>query len=366
MFEFEKIKSFAQDGNAHSAGHLNTNIALGQPLLTVSNLVTSFHVGGKWVNAVDNCSFQVRKGRTLGIVGESGCGKSVTSLSIMRLIPSPPGRISSGEIEFEGQNLLHLKESEIRKIRGNRISMIFQEPMTSLNPVFTVGNQISEVYRLHKGASKREARELSIEMLTAVKIPSPEKRIDEYPHQLSGGMRQRVMIAMALACKPSLLIADEPTTALDVTIQAQILDLMNDLQNQQKMSTILITHDLGVVAETCEDVVVMYAGRVVERASVQELFTNPRHPYTQGLMESIPKLGVKQERLKTIPGLVPSLGNFPKGCRFQDRCRLASSECRDAEPELRKVPSAFSGVQAQALAKEGISTGTEVACFKAT
>ena len=319
-----------------------------EAVLEVRNLVTSFHVGGRWVNAVDDCSFQVRKGKTLGIVGESGCGKSVTSLSIMRLIPQPPGRITSGSIHFEGRDLLALRENEMRKIRGNRISMIFQEPMTSLNPVFTIGNQIGEVFKLHKGANGRQARELSIEMLRAVKIPSPEQRVDEYPHQLSGGMRQRVMIAMALACKPALLIADEPTTALDVTIQAQILNLMNDLQEQQGMSTLLITHDLGVVAETCEDVVVMYAGRVVERATAKALFASPKHPYTQGLMESIPRLGRKTDRLKTIPGLVPSLGNFPQGCRFQDRCPLATEECRVAEPSLRKL-----------------SNGSEAACIKA-
>ena len=317
-------------------------------VLDVRGLVTSFHVGGRTINAVDNCSFSVKKGRTLGIVGESGCGKSVTSLSIMRLIPSPPGKIASGQILFEGIDLLALKEDEMRKIRGNRVSMIFQEPMTSLNPVFTIGNQIGEVFRLHKGASKKQARELSIDMLRQVKIPSPESRVDEYPHQLSGGMRQRIMIAMALACKPSLLIADEPTTALDVTIQAQILALMNDLRRETGMSTLLITHDLGVVAETCDDVVVMYAGRVVERATAKELFANPKHPYTRGLMDSIPKLGQHQHRLKTIPGLVPSLGNLPKGCRFQDRCPLASEECRQVDPQLRKL-----------------ANGTEAACIKA-
>jgi oligopeptide/dipeptide ABC transporter ATP-binding protein len=317
-------------------------------VLEVKNLVTSFQIRGNWVHAVDDCSFKVPKGKTLGIVGESGCGKSVTSLSIMRLIPTSGGRITSGQILFEGQDLLLIKEKEMRKIRGNRISMIFQEPMTSLNPVFTVGNQVGEVFQLHKGASTKQARELSIEMLRAVKIPSPEKRVDDYPHQLSGGMRQRVMIAMALACQPSLLIADEPTTALDVTIQAQILELMNDLQEEKGMSTVLITHDLGVVAETCHDVVVMYAGRMVEKSSAVSLFENPQHPYTKGLMNSIPKLGSKQKRLNTIPGLVPSLGNFPKGCRFQDRCSLAGPECKEAEPTLKKM-----------------ANGAEVACFKA-
>jgi len=328
--------------NSHEAAGTASKV------LEVRGLITSFQVGGRYVNAVDDCSFRVRKGKTLGIVGESGCGKSVTSLSIMRLIPSPPGRITSGQILFEGNDLLKLPENEMRKIRGNRISMIFQEPMTSLNPVFTVGNQIGEVFRLHKGANRREARERSIEMLAAVKIPSPEQRVDEYPHQLSGGMRQRVMIAMALACKPALLIADEPTTALDVTIQAQILALMNELQQTQGMSTVLITHDLGVVAETCEDVVVMYAGRVVERATARQLFEDPKHPYTQGLMESIPRLGVKKARLKTIPGMVPSLGNLPQGCRFADRCPKVSNECRETDPALRVL-----------------SGGSEAACIKA-
>ncbi|MEN9808941.1 MAG: hypothetical protein RLZZ488_508 [Pseudomonadota bacterium] len=315
-------------------------------LLEVKNLVTSFKIGGREFNAVDNCSFSVRRGKTLGIVGESGCGKSVTSLSVMRLIPSPPGSIRSGEILFEGRNLLKLSEEEMRTLRGNKISMIFQEPMTSLNPVFTIGDQISEVFRIHRGKSKKEARELSIEMLRKVRIPSPEQRIDEYPHQLSGGMRQRVMIAIALACEPKLLIADEPTTALDVTIQAQILALMNELQQERDMSTILITHDLGVVAETCDDVVVMYGGQIVERSTAEQLFRQPKHPYTLGLLESIPRLGEKRERLKTIPGIVPSLGNFPAGCRFQDRCPFVTSQCRQSIPELRKL-----------------ADGSEVACF---
>lgn len=308
-----------------------------ETVLSVENLVTSFKVSGREINAVDNCSFIVKKGKTLGIVGESGCGKSVTSQSLMRLIPNPPGKISSGNIIFENKNLLSLSESEMRSVRGNKISMIFQEPMTSLNPVYTIGNQIAEVFTLHKGATRKEARALSIEMLQLVRIPSPEKRIDDYPHQLSGGMRQRVMIAIALACKPSLLIADEPTTALDVTIQAQILALMNNLQKENGMSTILITHDLGVVAETCDDVVVMYAGKIVEQASTKEIFANPKHPYTIGLLNSIPKLGEKKHRLNTIPGIVPSLSNLPQGCRFQDRCSLASNECKIKEPELKTL-----------------------------
>ncbi len=317
-------------------------------VLTVENLVTSFKIAGREVNAVDHCSFSVQKGKTLGIVGESGCGKSVTSLSIMRLIPTPPGQIKSGKIVFENKNLIEISEKEMRSIRGNKISMIFQEPMTSLNPVYTIGNQIAEVFLLHKKVTKKEARELSIEMLRQVRIPSPEKRIDDYPHQLSGGMRQRVMIAIALACKPTLLIADEPTTALDVTIQAQILALMNNLQQENGMSTILITHDLGVVAETCDDVVVMYAGKIVEKASTKEIFTNPKHPYTIGLLNSIPRLGEKKERLNTIPGIVPSLAKLPKGCRFQDRCSLASDECKNSEPILKEV-----------------SNGKFVACIKA-
>ncbi|BBH54600.1 ABC transporter ATP-binding protein [Fluviispira sanaruensis] len=306
-------------------------------ILKVENLITNFNVSGKNIFAVDDCSFHVNKGKTLGIVGESGCGKSVTSLSIMRLIPSPPGKISSGKIFFEKKNLLQLSEKEMQSIRGNRISMIFQEPMTSLNPVYTIGYQIAEVFILHKGANHKDARDLSIEMLKQVRIPSPEKRFNEYPHQLSGGMRQRIMIAIALACKPALLIADEPTTALDVTIQAQILALMNNLQKENGMSTILITHDLGVVAETCDDVVVMYAGKVVEKSSAKELFTNPKHPYTIGLLNSIPKLGEKKHRLNTIPGIVPSLANLPKGCRFQDRCPLATKECKETEPELKLI-----------------------------
>lgn len=319
-----------------------------EAVLSVENLVTSFKISGREVNAVDDCSFSVKKGKTLGIVGESGCGKSVTSLSLMRLIPNPPGKIVSGKIIFENKNLLNLTEKEMRSVRGNKISMIFQEPMTSLNPVYTIGNQIAEVFILHKGATKKQARELSIEMLRQVRIPSPEKRIDEYPHQLSGGMRQRVMIAIAIACKPSLLIADEPTTALDVTIQAQILALMNNLQKENGMSTILITHDFGVVAETCDDVAVMYAGKIVEKASTKDIFSNPKHPYTIGLLNSIPKLGEKKHRLNTIPGIVPALSKLPQGCRFQDRCSLVSEECKQKEPELISI-------------KED----KQVACFKA-
>lgn len=311
--------------------------------LSVENLTTSFRVGQRLLHAVEECSFSVMRGQTLGLVGESGCGKSVTSLSIMRLIPEPPGKITSGRILFEGRDLLQLSEAEMRKIRGNRISMIFQEPMTSLNPVYTIGNQIGEVFRLHKGANKAEARERSIEILKKVKIPSAEKRVDEYPHQLSGGMRQRVMIAMALACEPTVLIADEPTTALDVTIQAQILDLMNQLQEETGMATVLVTHDLGVVAETCQNVCVMYAGRIVESGPVEEIFNQPKHPYTRGLLASIPRLGKQEKRLSTIPGLVPSIGSFPKGCRFQDRCNFKQNICIEREPHLRD----FAGSRSQ-------------------
>jgi peptide/nickel transport system ATP-binding protein len=305
-------------------------------ILQVENLTVAFKIGNTYVNAVEDCSFSLQQAKTLGIVGESGCGKSVTSLALMRLIQEPPGKIAKGRVLLEDQNLLALSKEDMRLIRGNRMSMIFQEPMTSLNPVFTVGDQIAEVFITHKQASRKEARDLSIAMLEQVHIPDAASRFDDYPHQLSGGMRQRIMIAMALACQPLVLIADEPTTALDVTIQAQILALMNRLQQKNKMSTILITHDLGVVAETCDDVIVMYAGRIVERTSTKDLFSSPLHPYTQGLLESIPRLGQKKERLPTIAGIVPSLGKFPHGCRFRDRCPLASAECAQAEPLLEE------------------------------
>ena len=303
-------------------------------LLEVKNLVTSFHTERGVVRAVDGVSFNIPKGKTVGLVGESGCGKSVTSLSILRLIQSPPGKITNGEILFEGEDLLKLNDAQMRKVRGNRISMIFQEPMTSLNPVFTIGNQIGEVFRIHQGADKKEARDRAIEMLRLVKIPAPEKRVDEYPHQLSGGMRQRVMIAMALACRPELLIADEPTTALDVTIQAQILDLMAELQQELNMSILMITHDLGVVAEVCDHVIVMYCGKIAEEAPVEQIFNAPQHPYTIGLLSSIPKLGEKVDVLPTIEGNVPSPGNLPRGCRFQDRCNKVHDQCRQEEPAL--------------------------------
>ena len=312
-------------------------------VLEVKNLRTSFFTDEGEVKAVDDVSFNVYKGKTLGIVGESGCGKSVTSLSIMRLIPTPPGRIVGGEILYQGKDLLKLELSQMRSIRGNEISMIFQEPMTSLNPVFTVGNQICEAIALHQKLPRGEVRNKAIEMLTLVGIPSPEKRIDDYPHQLSGGMRQRVMIAMALSCNPNLLIADEPTTALDVTIQAQILDLLKGLQSKVGMGMVLITHDLGVVAEVADEVIVMYAGRVVEQGTVQEIFGNPKHPYTKGLLNSIPTLNkdptgkVKKKRLETIPGIVPNLLHLPRGCRFQDRCSYVIEECKPKEPDLRVI-----------------------------
>ncbi|MDX9731119.1 MAG: ABC transporter ATP-binding protein [Bdellovibrionales bacterium] len=309
-------------------------------LLEVKNLKTGFKTDDGHFLAVDDVSFKLEEGKTLGIVGESGCGKSVTSLSIMRLIPNPPGKIEGGEILFNGKNLLTLSDEEMRKIRGNDIAMIFQEPMTSLNPVFTVGNQIGEAIELHqKGLSKQQVREKTIEMLKLVGIPEPSKRVDDYPHQLSGGMRQRMMIAMALSCNPRLLIADEPTTALDVTIQAQILDLVRKLQKDFNASMILITHDLGVVAETCDDVAVMYAGKIIEYGSVEDIFYRPKHRYTQGLLNSIPhfETGHRLERLETIPGLVPSMFNLPKGCRFQERCKFKQADCMQAQPALTSV-----------------------------
>jgi oligopeptide/dipeptide ABC transporter ATP-binding protein len=314
-----------------------------QKILEVKDLQTSFFTERGELKAVDHVSFDLYAGKTLGIVGESGCGKSVTSLSIMRLIPNPPGKIVGGEILYKGRDLLTLSMDEMRKVRGNEISMIFQEPMTSLNPVYTIGNQLVEAILLHQDLSKGEAINKAVEMLRLVGIPAPEKRIKDYPHQLSGGMRQRVMIAMALSCNPNILIADEPTTALDVTIQAQILDLLRDLQQKTGLALMLITHDLGVVAEMAHEVVVMYAGNVVERASVKDIFKSPKHPYTQGLLNSIPVLSkdptgkVKKSRLEPIPGIVPSLFDLPTGCRFQERCKFASEECKTSEPPLRQL-----------------------------
>jgi peptide/nickel transport system ATP-binding protein len=306
-------------------------------LLEVRNLGTYFNVEGGEFRAVDGVSFALEPGRTLGIVGESGCGKSVTALSIMGLIPNPPGRIVGGEVLFEGVDLLRLKPAEMRARRGNQISMIFQEPMTSLNPAFTVGDQIVEVILRHRAVSKQEARSHAIEMLRRVRIPSPERRFEEYPHKLSGGMRQRVMIAMALACDPQLLIADEPTTALDVTIQAQILDLMRRLRDETGAAIMVITHDLGVIAEIAHEVIVMYAGRVIERAEVGALFRDPQHPYTIGLLGSIPRLTTEQARLTTIEGVVPNPLAIPAGCRFHPRCPFAIDECLRVDPPLREI-----------------------------
>ncbi|NCO24377.1 MAG: dipeptide/oligopeptide/nickel ABC transporter ATP-binding protein [Candidatus Infernicultor aquiphilus] len=306
-------------------------------LLKVKNLKTYFFTHEGTVKAVDEVSFSVNQGKTLGLVGESGCGKSVTALSIMRLIPNPPGKIVSGEIWFEGKNLLKLNEKEIRKIRGKKISMIFQEPMTSLDPVFTIGHEIVEAIQLHQGLNKDEAKKKAIEALKIVGIPDAEKRIDHYPHQLSGGMRQRVMIAMALSCNPTLLIADEPTTALDVTIQAQILRLINDLKDKFGASVMLITHNLGVIAEMCDYVAVMYAGHIVEYTNVDTLFYNPLHPYTRGLHKSMPRLDLEVERLDTIKGLVPNLLDLPSGCPFHPRCDFSFKRCVEEMPELIEV-----------------------------
>ena len=306
-------------------------------LLVVKNLKTHFFTHEGTVKAVDGISFSLNKGETLGLVGESGCGKSVSSLSIMRLIPDPPGKIVDGEIWFEGKNLLKLDLKKMRDIRGKKISMIFQEPMTSLDPVFTIGSEIMETIQLHQGLKKEQARKRAINILKIVGFPDPEVRINNYPHQLSGGMRQRAMIAMALSCNPTLLIADEPTTALDVTIQAQILKLINDLKKEFGTSVLLITHDLGVIAEMCEYVAVMYAGHIVEYTDVNTLFSNPLHPYTLGLNKSIPRMDTEVERLDTIKGLVPNLLNLPPGCPFYPRCDYRLKKCLQEMPELVEV-----------------------------
>ena len=313
----------------------------GGHLLTVDGLRTHFFTFEGVARAVEDVAFHLDRGEVLGVVGESGCGKSVTAQSVMRLIPEPPGRIVSGGILFDGMDLAHLPIEKMRKIRGNRISMIFQEPMTSLNPVFTIGDQIGEMFTLHRGLSKSDARDKVVEMLRKVQIPAPEKRVGEYPHQLSGGMRQRAMIAMALSCDPEILIADEPTTALDVTVQAQILDLMLKLQSDFDTAIMMITHDLGVIAEIARRVVVMYAGRVVEEASTLAIFESPKHPYTRGLLRSIPKLGdrsrVGRQRLAEIEGLVPSLYDLPAGCPFAPRCPEVMAVCKENMPELIEV-----------------------------
>lgn len=310
-------------------------------LLEVKNLKTFFYTYDGVAKAVDGISYWLSAGEPLGIVGESGCGKSVSALSILRLIPDPPGRIVDGQIYFKETNLLELSYDRMREIRGNRISMIFQEPMTSLNPVFTVGHQIAEAFRLHQGLTRKEALDKSIEALRLVNIPSPEKCVSQYPHKLSGGMRQRAMIAMALGCNPEILIADEPTTALDVTIQAQIIDLMLQLKEELGMAIILITHDLGIIAETVKRVIVMYAGKIVEEAATRAIFKAPLHPYSQGLLQSMPRLGDKvrvgRVRLEEIPGIVPSLYELPAGCRFSSRCRHTMEICRKEEPELEEI-----------------------------
>jgi len=308
-------------------------------ILSVKDLCVSFDTEIGLLNVLDHVSFKLRKGKTLGLVGESGCGKSVTSMSIMRLLPQPAGIITKGEIKYNDMDIIKLDGPLLREIRGNRIAMIFQEPMTALNPVQTIGKQILEVYKLHRQElNKKQSLDACIELLERVGIPEPSIRLSEYPHQLSGGMRQRIVIAMALACKPDILIADEPTTALDVTIQAQILDLMKSLQEEMGMGILFITHDLGVIAELCDDIVVMYAGRVVEKTSVVELFSNPKHPYSKGLLNSIPRINsVKTKRLPTIDGQVPSLAEMPKGCRFQNRCPHAEPSCEDQSHQLSQV-----------------------------
>jgi len=306
-------------------------------ILDIQNLQTSFFSDGKEIKAVDGVSFTIHKGETVGVVGESGSGKSVTSLSVMRLLQDTPGKIVGGSIYFNGKNLLEIPEREMRKIRGNEIAMIFQEPMTSLNPVYKIGKQLEEAIRLHLGYDKKQARAHAVQMLKLVGLPRAEELVNEYPFQLSGGMRQRVMIAMAMSCKPKLLIADEPTTALDVTIQAQILDLMRKLGQASDTSIMLITHDLGVVAEMCDRVVVMYAGKVVEETDVHTLFSEPKHPYTQGLLKSIPKLGEKVGKLDSIPGNVPTPDELPQGCKFATRCKFATEQCWKKEPQLDKI-----------------------------
>jgi len=303
-------------------------------LLEIRNLHTHFFTDRGTVPAVDGIDLHVRKGEIVGVVGESGCGKSVMSLSVMGLIPKPPGRIVDGSITFKGENLVEATDRRMQEVRGNEIAMIFQEPMTSLNPVFTNGNQIGETVRLHRGLSRKEARAHTIDMLRKVGIPRPEAVVDEYPHQLSGGMRQRVMIAMAMSCDPELLIADEPTTALDVTIQAQILDLMRKLNDETGAAILMITHDLGVVSEVCDRIVVMYAGKVVEEGGTRALLKNPQHPYTRGLIQSVPRMDERRNRLFSIPGNVPSPGEMGTGCRFAPRCEFATDRCREAMPEL--------------------------------
>ncbi len=314
--------------------------ATARRLLEIANLKVHFRTDDGWVRAVDGVSLGVDRGETLGVVGESGCGKTVTAMTVLKLIAMPPGKIVDGTIHWQGRDIVPLTPAEMRSIRSKEIGIVFQEPMTSLNPVYTVGEQIAETLRLHEGLGKRAAMDRAAEMLKLVHIPNPSRRVNDYPHQFSGGMRQRVMIAMALSCSPKLLIADEPTTALDVTIQAQILEIMVEMKERLGMAVMLITHAMGVVAETAQRVVVMYAGKVAEEAPVGELFANPRHPYTQGLIRSIPRIdtaATHKVRLEAIPGSVPSLLDPPKGCRFAARCRFVMPECLDAQPPLREV-----------------------------
>ena len=335
-----------------------------EPLLVVNNLTVDFTTEKGTARAIDGISFEIMPGETLAIVGESGCGKSVSSLSIMGLVPSPPGNIVDGSIQFKGRELVGLSEKEYRTIRGSDISMIFQEPMTALNPVLKISTQMVDVIRLHNNVSKAEAKAQAIEMLKTVGIPSPETRINEYPHQLSGGMRQRVMIAMALSCNPDLLLADEPTTALDVTIQAQVMREMTRLQKELGMAMVLVTHDLGVVAQSCQRVIVMYCGQIIEQGPVQEIFANPQHPYTQGLLKSIPV--VREEkipRLPTIQGMVPDLFSIPKGCRFSDRCNISEQKCKNSQPVLSSLTVPDEAVNNIALSN---TSSHQVACFNAT
>lgn len=333
-------------------------------LLSIHDLSVSFFTEEGDVRAVEGVGFDVSAGKTVAVVGESGCGKSVTALSILRLIPDPPGRIVAGRIMFRGEDILGLSEKQMRRIRGNDIAMIFQEPMTSLNPVYTVGDQIVEAIELHQEKKGQAAWAHAVEMLRLVGIADPDQRVREYPHQMSGGMRQRVMIAMALSCDPALLIADEPTTALDVTIQAQILELLDELQKRNNMSVLLITHDLGVVAENADDVVVMYASKIVETANVEAIFDKPLHPYTKGLLRSLPRLGGKKDRLEVIAGSVPDPLNFPAGCKFHPRCPLGrnDSRCRSVEPELREVDP---GRNVACWYAKGYETQSEVDDYKA-
>ena len=323
-------------GHASLFNEIHTGLNAMPPLLQVNNLQTFFFTNEGLVKAISGIDFHIDAGETLALVGESGCGKSMTALSLLRLVPEP-GRIVEGEIRFNGKDLLRMPLEEMRRVRGNRISMIFQEPMTSLNPVFRIGDQIAEVLLLHKGRSRQEALETAVDLMHQVGIPAPRERLKDFPHQLSGGMRQRVMIAMALACNPQLLIADEPTTALDVTIQAQILELLARLKSERGMATLMITHDLGIVAKTADRVAIMYAGRMLEVASVQELFANPLHPYTLGLLACIPRVGEKRHRLQPINGTVPNPGNLPEGCSFLERCPQAFAPCEGRMPPLQEV-----------------------------